>query len=559
MRAYALYGYLHTGQWHNFWSLLASPNQSILAVHYLPFFLLPHALAGFASYVALQNLTTFLMLAYAVFSISDVVGRKEWAPIALLLCAVNNVALSDFYSFFLDMQFLALGLLTLALQMKAWQSRDILFRVLSGFGLGALFFLKPANALIFFATCACSEVFHVGWLMFQSGGLQSRKIILELCKGWLFTLLVVVPIFCLALLCGGIETILQLIDHNEVNVDAAPVPSDPLLRLLYFPLCLSAYYNVSLLIILLVLAAVFDRYVVPSFKSDVPSSFPLHLGVPIILSYLILGEAFSFGMQSKPLRGLILMVPLLWFFLFWLWERRGYRVHLLGLMALTYALLLFGQKAFNIFGSRAPFIEPSYQLTASSWCQFPTAWHHELSYYDVLYNRIQQKLPPAGIICTNSIITRSLLVWQLQNEDFLQGRPPRYEIRNLLNYKGAYFYRALEGANVIVLIMASPDLSRFARFESAGILGYADRAWCDKDHKPRLLGTLASDNSPVGFEFLLDQPLTLSQVDQANNSASFISMSKTELNNWDDYVYGHHYSSQEGWQLLKMWYQKKFH
>src|SRR5476649_1464842 len=61
MRAFALYGYLHTGQWDYFWKLLTSPNQSIFPLHYLLFLILPKALAGTASYVVVQNVTTYLL------------------------------------------------------------------------------------------------------------------------------------------------------------------------------------------------------------------------------------------------------------------------------------------------------------------------------------------------------------------------------------------------------------------------------------------------------------------------------------------------------------------
>jgi hypothetical protein len=161
MRTFALYGFLHTGQWSEFWRLLSRPVQSVLPLHDLVFFLLPPSLAGAVSYLTIQNFATYLLLAMAVHKMATVLSRPEWAPAVLLLCCVNNVALIDFYAFFLDMIFFALGLWTIACQMEAWRDKRGLSSVLAGLSLALLFWTKPANALIFLATFLLSELIRI--------------------------------------------------------------------------------------------------------------------------------------------------------------------------------------------------------------------------------------------------------------------------------------------------------------------------------------------------------------------------------------------------------------
>ena len=140
MRTFALYGDLHTGQWHAFWALLRRPNQSILAPHDLLFFLLPRSLAGTVSYAVLQLVITYLLLAYAIGKAASVLNRPAWAPVIFLLVSVNNIALTEFYDFYLDMMFCSFVLLVIAFQMNAWKENRAQTSMLSGALLGLLFF-----------------------------------------------------------------------------------------------------------------------------------------------------------------------------------------------------------------------------------------------------------------------------------------------------------------------------------------------------------------------------------------------------------------------------------
>ena len=241
MRAFALYGFLHTGQWVRFWELLTHPAQSVLAPHDVVFFLLPHFAAGAVSYVIVLYATTYGMLAAGVVMTSRELNRAEWAPVILLFCGINNVALIDFYSFYIDMQFLAAALLGLAWQIKAWNERQAWASLLAGAMVGALFFFKPANALIYAFIYLLTEMIYMGFTLKSGTAFQVLRhdIFYKFCG--------FIPFTALAFLCEAGQSILLLIDQNEVSRIPADLQSGGLLRLLYFPLCLSVFYHVVLL------------------------------------------------------------------------------------------------------------------------------------------------------------------------------------------------------------------------------------------------------------------------------------------------------------------------
>src|ERR1700733_13282794 len=62
LRAMTLYGYLHSGQWSQFWDVFTLPKQSIAPLHYWIFFLLPQSWAGLTSYGVIQAVTTYGVL-----------------------------------------------------------------------------------------------------------------------------------------------------------------------------------------------------------------------------------------------------------------------------------------------------------------------------------------------------------------------------------------------------------------------------------------------------------------------------------------------------------------
>ncbi len=556
IRAFALYGYLHTGQWGAFWKLLVRPSQSILPPHDVLFFLLPAGFAGTVSYAILQNLTTYLILAYAGWKAALVLERPAWAPIIFLLVGVNNIALIDFYDFFVDALFMAVGFWVIALQMNAWKEDRAATGFLSGLALGLLFFIKPANALIFLATYLLSELFYaMGVLGMEKG--QRRACLGNLLRQGGYRFAGFFPVVVLATICGGAQSILQLIDHNEVHYQMVPIEAGGLLRLFYFPLCLAACYHVLVLGGLIAAAVVFCRWRSAKESAETAPVFPLRYLLPIALSYLIFGEFLSFWMVVKPVRALLVMLPILGFFLCWLWERRRLRLEALAVAAFVYAGVAFSQKAFDLLGTRDQLVEANYQLTWSSWWEMPSPWHRAGNLSQAICSSIRADAPPAGIICVNAIEIRNALTWRLNNEELLLGKPAPYEVRNLFNYKGEYYEQALNGAAMVALITFQPvQASRAAWLQSLGILSYGDDEWVGPG-LARASALPSVQGQPVGTKFIFEHPLTEADVDRANQSAALAGAVR-DTSGAPEAFYGRHYSRAEAWQLLVAWFNKRF-
>ncbi len=560
MRTFALYGFLHTGQWSQFVDLLTRPCQSILAPHDLLFFLLPRSLAGVAAYVTLQNGVTNLLLAYGVHVLSQVLNRPAWAPAIFLLCAVNNIALTDFYAFYLDMSFLAVGLLAIAFQMKAWSGNHTSTSAIAGALVGSMFFIKPANALIFLAIYLLSELIHAAFAMRKiEAGSSQKKWFQNLVKddGWKFSGLV--PALLLAFCCGGGQTILQLIEQNEVTRELAAVSATGLLRLFYFPLCLSVCYHVILLGGLLILAVAASKWF-PAKKSDESlPSYPVHLFVPILIAYFIYGEFFSFWMIVKPMRALLLMLPLLWFCFFWMWEKRHLRIEPLLVVALLYAGLAFSQKAFDFMGTRDQLVEDNYQLSRASWTEMPSAWHRGVSLNQMICDFVVAHLPPPGIICANAIEIRNTLDWRLGKEPLLEGKTPPYPTRNLFDFKGEYYDQSLLGASEVVLVTFLPvQSSRTAWLQSMGAVDYANEQWCGSNPLARRADLGVIHGQSIGQVYTFNHPLTAADVALANKSAPFATAPRADADRWPDSIYGRHFNREQTWHLLRAWFARRF-
>ena len=161
MRALTLYGFLHTGQWAQFWNVFTLPKQSLAPLHYWLFFLLPQSWASFTAYAVVQVVTTYGLMALGAWQMCRVLERPEWTPAFFLLCASQNISLDFSFFYFADIPFMAVGMLALAWQMRAWRDATWISSLLSGAGAGLVFWVKPPNALIFAATYVIAELARV--------------------------------------------------------------------------------------------------------------------------------------------------------------------------------------------------------------------------------------------------------------------------------------------------------------------------------------------------------------------------------------------------------------
>ena len=340
LRGMTLYGYLHTGQWGLFWEAFTLPKQSLAPLHYWLFFLVPQRWASMTCYGAIQAVATFGLLAFGAWNLCRALERTEWTPALFLFCATQNISLDYSYFYFIDVPFMALGTLVLAWQVRAWRRLHWRASLLSGAGAGLLFWLKAPNAIIFTGTYVLAELIRLG-LEWRTASGEGKALV---GKNFLRHASAVAtgyfPITLVALACGGFQSIIKLIDANEVSgFFATTVESTGLLRLLYFPLCLTFFYHAVMLLAIFAVVGVVafrgrkNEAGMPSQKLA-RSPFPVSVLLPLIGAYFILGEFFSFGMENKEMRSLLPVLPVLWPAIFWALERWRVRPGLTFLAAL---------------------------------------------------------------------------------------------------------------------------------------------------------------------------------------------------------------------------------
>jgi hypothetical protein len=556
IRTFALYGYLHTGQWSSFWHLLTHPYQSVFPLHYLPFLALPSMLAGAPTYILTLDLTAYFLLAAGVFKLCQALERKEWAPAVFLLCGVNNVALTDYFHFYMDMEFFALSACVTALQVVAWRSTKSRDGFISGLTLRLLFWMKPANALILLAVFILCEVFRAANELFlRKATRDQRQCLLELLLHWGYQALGFLPVLGAALFCGGAQTILQLIHNNEISNTTTPLQNEYLLRLFYFPLCLAFFYNVLLLGVLFLAAFLVGKFWKRAEEHGA-GDFPGHLFIPLAVAILVWGLFFSFWVQAKGMRSLLPMLPVCWIALFWLLEKWRLRADLLFYIASAYALLAFSQKAFDLLGTTNSYVDDTYQLTSKSWTEMPSPWLPIADTNTAMCDSLTKYTPPPGIICVNSSELQKALTWRLNAQDLLLGKKPSYDVHIFFVYNGHYLNRAFIGTHMIVFKMLTASAQSVIHVESLDLIQYGIDEWVTKQHcaLPGMLNSWTKE--PLGYFFVFPQALTQEQVDAMNQSKPFSDWVQ-EDDMGEVPLEGPHFSRAEAWQLIKVWFEKR--
>ena len=378
LRGMTLYGHLHSGQWAQFRDVFTLPRQSLAPPHYWLFFLLPQGWASVTSYGVVQAVTTYGLLALGTWALCRALDRAEWAPALFLLCASQNISLDESYFYFADVPFLALGTVALAWQVRAW--RDVSWRnsLLSGAGAGLMFWVKAPNAIIFTGTYLLAEMARIAlvWLASKRYAGTRRAQGIDLARHVAAAGAGVVPVALLALACGGFQSIIQLIDANEVSgLFATTLECAGLFRLFYFPLCLTFFYHAEAMVVIFAVMGVaaykMNRSRAASSPPPSPGApFPALRLLPLAVAYLVLGEFFSFGMENKEMRSLLLVLPVFWLLVLWALERWRVRPGLIFPAAGAYVLCAYAQILFNSFESREVGSE-SYQLKDDWLSRFP--------------------------------------------------------------------------------------------------------------------------------------------------------------------------------------------
>jgi hypothetical protein len=511
IRALTLYGYLHSGQWARFWDLFTLPDLSSLAPpQYGLFFLLPRSMAGVTSYGLLQGATTYLLLAWGSRLLCRAMDRREWTPLLFLMLASQNVSLNYSYYYFTDVTLLAMVTFALAAQVRAWRLGTLGSSVLSGAMAASLFWIKPPNAIFFTATYFIAEIARAILTTRSSDSgtaIPSSRSLRHHLAGIVIGF---VPIFALAMSCGALQSIMRLVDSNETtSLHVTDITCKGLTRLLYFPLCLSYFYHVILLAAifagLLGIAAMLNSDKTASPREPLrPFSFDLLL--PLLIAVVALGEYYSFGVQSKSMRSLMMILPPLWLLAFRVAERLRIRPGLLAAGVGFYALCGFSQVYFNNFPCEEVEAE-GYQIEGDWLIRFPPPIfrnEHATVITRFLLNDIHRIFPHGGKIAVGSdrlYITAESLSWLENSGYLLRGESSPYVFINFLRVDGFYRRPAMSGANGL-LLYTHPSLQYSEQVMQAtqALVSYSGNQWIKND-------PIAS-MEPLDVK-LDDQPLTL--------------------------------------------------
>lgn len=526
MRAFTLYGFLHAGQWAQFCNVFTLPKQSLAPLHYWLFWLLPSGLASFTAYGVIQVVTTYGLMALASWQLCRVLDRPEWTPALFLASASQNISLDFSFFYFADVPFMASGMLALAWQMGAWRNATWRGSLLSGAGAGLMFWVKPPNALIFAATYFIAEAVRVAvaWRT-QSEPWPVR--FRNLARHVLFVLVGFVPVTLGALACGGFQSIIRLIDVNEVSdIFATTLHCTGLLRILYFPLCLTFFYHAAAMVWIFAIAGVLALKLHQRSKANpaspplaAPEKFALPLLLPLIVSYFILGEFFSFGEASKGMRSLLLLLPVMWLGIFWVLEKWKMQTSVVFLAVVAYVLCAYSQIFSNTFGTVDRATE-GYQLEDDWLGRLPQP--HFLGANQIALTRrlidvLHDGLPNGGKVAVGSemiYLTSESLAWAAGHDLALQGKSSPYHFENFLADDGRYCRSALLGANA-VLVYLHPSVQYKADVLKASndLVQFSVKEWMPNGTKMWPL----RDNSKWmwGCVILPKNPLTDAQITQA--------------------------------------------
>ncbi len=528
LRALSLCGFLHSGQWGRFWDEFILSGQSLLPPHYLVFFLVPTGLASVALYGVIQVLVSCSLLAIGIYWLCEALERPAWSPALFLLCVMQNLTLDSAYFYFADTPFLAVVTISLAAQAWAWRRSDWRLSLLSGIGAALPFWVKPPNALIVLGIYVIAEV--VRFIFDRIRGPKPPTVTsldyFRYLRHWGFALISFIPLFGAALICGGFQSIIYLIDANQISgVYASHIDCTGLLRLFYFPACLTAYYQTELLLLIVFVAAVVTIWRVrnrpaPS-EPHTLTPFPVGLLLPFLVAYGVFGFYFSFGMADKVIRSLLVILPIFWLGIFYLLDRCQFRASLLFLVTMVYSIFASLQVAYGPFNG-APFTTSDYQLSDDWLARFPpmhTTVPAGAELTRNLFSAIRQAVPENNKIAVGTeqmFLTSESLTWIEQQDSALLGKEPAYDFNNFLTNQGKFSRPALLGSRGILLILHpklqySPQVAQ----ASMALAQFAYQKWMLQDHLAQVFPLSDGRSGLLGVLIVLKEPMTDALVDQA--------------------------------------------
>jgi hypothetical protein len=387
----------------------------------------------------------------------------------------------------------------------------------------------------------------------------------ELCRHALAVAGGMIPVALLAMVCGAAESIVRLVDTNEVSgLFTTTLDCTGLFRLLYFPLCLTFFYHTVAMVVIFSVVAI-TAYKTNQAKPVAPettparTTFPTALLLPIIVAYVLLGLFFSFGMAFKSMRFLLMIVPVLWLTIYWAAERWRVRPGLLLFAATAYAFCGFIQVLSGSFESKNVNSE-SYQLEDDWLTRLPmydAVDPNKIEFTKSLLSLLQQSLPEGGKVAVGTeaiYVTSESLTWAAQHDLALHGQASPFEFANFLTYNGQYCRNSLLHARgVLVFVDPSLQYSKDVYQASGRLIQFGATHWL-KDGVAQMVPLGSQPDKIAACLIVMKEPLT-----DAGINEMLAGTGATELPDGVDF--GASVTRRLSWKecgdILKRWWQKR--
>lgn len=555
-QAIQLHGFLHSGQWGKFWDLFCQPSTVTLLPTYLMFFLVPTAWATGPVYGMINCLSWNLLVAASLYGMLRLIGHPRLATPAFLLTAASNYALDGTYFYYLDMPFAAMCLFALFLLLRAFllpTSRSYLW---AGFGAGLVFFVKPGGAFVFIGLYGMAMGLWLMTPLLDRPRPPLRRLLVDGGKRVLLWCVTFLPIMSASMSWNAAQRIIQQwVENQQDTYFAETLTEGGLIRVFYFPLCLSYYYSFALLAVLAVIVILWMAI----GKRKLPEPAPLSrearraMVVLAIVFVFIWGLVFSWTMTFKPIRSLLLMGPVLWLVLFTLTGMRRLSTGVLLGLSVTYFAIAHVQFAWGPL-HKVNRLAETYHVSGD-WVNRLPAKHPDAEDGLGITRMLESSLAKMGV--TNGVVavgTEMLfwnscsLNWITQLDDLRLGRDPRITFTTSVDNKGNPIRVGLECISGMILpVHPNVQYSKGVYEFNIKMANQAIQHWQPAGRADAQVLSMG-DGRPAVVIVAFRKPLTASELDEfvtRNFTGGYSSFSSL------DAVFSRRLPWGELWRLLK--------
>ena len=488
--ALRLYGMLHSGQWMAFLDLLAEPTKNLFPTSIL-FLFLPANFATSAGYGFVNSLGAHVFLAIGVYLFLRSLKAESLTIAILLLTCANVLAFDPTYYFYMDFAFSALVIMSLG--MGAIAVRDPCRRNMIWAGICAAipFLAKPSNAFI-----------TLGLLgLFMAGALITR-VVQEKRERWLpFIGRLIglwsagfIPGVLLAAYLGGFETILNQIGAYTLHDGWLTQMSETgITRWLYFPLCLSFYYSIPFVlgfsIALLICRYAFQGKIAVWLRAVPPDHSERLVKVILfwsVVSFVILyGLYFSFVLQTKVIRSLPFMLPILWVALLIGTPLRHLRASVVTLFSLMFFCVVWMQAETGMVVDKVNRSAVYYEIKGDWYNRWP-ARRPDLTQGAAITHHLYRLLQQAGVQEGKVAVGSQMMFWgpgdlgTVCNQNALRrGEPEAYIFTNFGSVEDFPPVRhQYENVNALLLVLEpGAQYSRVIYEQNVRLANHALGVW----------------------------------------------------------------------------------